>query len=207
MTLLLTVENSTILQPYLKFFTFSTLEVAISALSSASFFTVKYNGTQIPPTFSITLRLLSQNNPTHELLKDIVYLYFSIDPKYQTLPPIMKMNLLWLYKSNNDFLSRSIFYCCAINETVQANNTLILPVIIETKTLVVTATKTDIQISTRSEATLFYQLKEKGKHFELLNTTSKSLRLHNMSQSIQTIRNSTKIVNANQVLNFTNLQH
>lgn len=208
MTLLLTVENSTILQPYLKFFTFSTLEVAIPALSTSTFFTVKYNGTQIPPTFSIRMRLISQNNPTHELLKDIIYLFFSIDPRYQTLPPIMRMNLLWLYKTNNDLMSKTIFYCCAENQTITTtNNTMMLPVIIEAKTLLVTATKTDMQVSTRSEATLFYQLREKGKHFELVNITSKGLRTHNLSQSTQTIRNSTKIVNANQLLNFTNLQH
>ncbi len=182
--------------------------MAIPALSSTSFFTVKYNGTQIPPTFSIRMRLISQNNPTHELLKDVIYLYFAIDPRYQTLPPIMRMNLLWLYKSNNDLMSKTIFYCCAENETTtQSNNSMMLPVIIESKVLLVTATKTDIQISTRSEATLYYQLREKGKHFELLNTTSKGLRTHKMSQSAQTVRNSTKLVNANQILNFTNLQH
>lgn len=155
------------------------------------------------------MRLISQNNPTHELLKDVIYLYFAIDPKYQTLPPIMRMNLLWLYKSNNDLMSKTIYYCCAPDNqtTTLANNTMMLPVIIETKVLLVTATKTDIQVSTRSEATLFYQLREKGKHFELVNITSKALRTHNLSQSTQTIRNSTKIVNANQVLNFTNLQH
>jgi hypothetical protein len=208
MTLLLTVENSTIMQPYLEFFTFSTVEVAIPALSSTSFFTVKYNGTQIPPTFSIRMRLISQNNPTHELLKDVIYLYFAIDPRYQQLPPIMRMNLMWLYKSNNDLMTKTIFYCCAENQTTtQTNNSMMLPVIIESKVLLVTATKTDIQISTRSEATLYYQLREKGKHFELLNTTSKALRAHNLSQSAQTIRNSTKLVNANQLLNFTNLQH
>ena len=114
-----------------------------------------------------SLKLLSQNNPTHVLLKEIVYLYFGIDPKYQTLPPIMKMNLLWLYKKNNDLQSKIIFYCCANNQTAMPNNTLMLPVIIENKITVVTATRTEIRISTRSEATLFYQLREKGKHFEL----------------------------------------
>lgn len=120
----------------------------------------------------------------------------------------MRMNLMWLYKSNNDLMSKTIFYCCADNKTTtQTNNTMMLPVIIETKVLVLTATKSDIQVSTRSEATLFYQLREKGKQFELVNITSMGLRKHNLSQSTQTIRNSTKIVNANQLLNFTNLQH
>jgi hypothetical protein len=107
-------------------------------------------------------------------------------------------------------MSKKIYYCCDPDNqttTTLANNTMMLPVIIETKVIVVTATKTDIQVSTRSEATLFYQLREKGKQFELVKITSKGLRAHNLSQSTQTIRNSTKIVNANQVLNFTNLQH
>lgn len=72
----------------------------------------------------------------------MVYLYFSIDPKYQTLPPIMKMNLLWLYKSNKDLQSKTIFYCCANNSTTLKNNlTMLLPVIIETKTNLITATR------------------------------------------------------------------
>ena len=79
--------------------------------------------------------------------------------------------------------------------------------IIDNKTNLVTATKAQISIWTRNEATLFYQLREKGNHFDLLNKTSTELRQNTMSLSSQTFRNSSNIVNAYQTINFTNLEH
>lgn len=127
---------------------------------------MRYNGTKVPPTLNISLKLLSQNNPTHYLLKEMVYLYFSIDPKFQTLPPVMRMNLLWIYRSNNDLVSKSIYYCCDGVENGMTYDYL-KPVIIDQKVDLVTATKAQISIWTRNEATLFYQLLEKGKHFQI----------------------------------------
>jgi hypothetical protein len=188
----------------MKYFTFSTLQVSIPAQTLTTFFKVRYNGSTIPPTLSISLKVISQNSPTHYLIKEIIYLYFSIDTKYQTLPPVMKMNVLWYYKPNNDQVNRTIYYCCDPNQTVMTYDYL-KPVIIQDKLNSVTATKAQVQIWTRNEATLYYQLREKGSHFELANISSTNLRLHSLSLSTQTVRNSTKIVNPYQILNFTKL--
>lgn len=206
MSLLLTISNSTSLNPYLNYFTITPLQLPIPSQTSSTYFNVRYNGTKVPPTLNISLKLISQNTLTHYLLKEIIYLTFTIDPKYQTLPPIMKMNALWSYKSNNDIVSKIVYYCCNAYQSVMTYDYL-KPVIIDNKTNLVTATKAQISIWTRNEATLFYQLREKGNHFDLLNKTSTELRQNTMSLSSQTFRNSSNIVNAYQTINFTNLEH
>lgn len=149
MSLLLTVANSTAISAYMPYFTITPMQVPIPALTNSTYFTVRYNGTKIPPTLNISLQLISQNTLTHYLLQQTVYLYFSIDPKYQTLPPVMRMNLLWSYKSNNDLVSKTIYYCCADNQSVVSYDYL-KPVIIDQKVGVVTATKAQITIWTRN---------------------------------------------------------
>jgi hypothetical protein len=148
MSLVLTIANSTVIDPYMKYFTISPLQVPIPAQTIATYFTVRYNGTKVPPTLNISLLLLSQNTLTHYLLKDTVYLYFSLDPKFQTLPPVMRMNVLWSYKSNNDIVSKNIYYCCD-NQNVMTYDYL-RPVIIDHKIDLVTATKAQISIWTRN---------------------------------------------------------
>lgn len=149
MSLLLTVQNSTILDPYMNYFTITPLQVPIPAQTTSTYFTVRYNGTKVPPTMNISLKLLSQNTLTHYLLKETVYLYFSIDPKYQTLPPVMRMNVFWSYKSNNDIVSKTVYYCCNETQNIMTYDHL-KPVIIDHKIDLVTATKAQISIWTRN---------------------------------------------------------
>jgi hypothetical protein len=61
----------------------------------------------------------------------------------------MKMNLLWLYKSNKDQESRTVYYCCD-TITNPTTNEQLRPVIIDSKIVTVTATKADVQIWTRN---------------------------------------------------------
>ena len=149
MSLLLTVSDSPALDPYMKYFTITPLQIPIPAQTVSTYFTVRYNGTKVPPTLNISLKLISQNTLTHYLVKETVYLYFSIDPKYQTLPPVIRMNVLWSYKSNNDIVSKTVYYCCNENENIVTYDYL-KPVIIDHKVDLVTATRAQISIWTRN---------------------------------------------------------
>ncbi len=62
--------------------------------------------------------------------------------------------------------------------------------------LKLSATKASVKIWTRNPATLYYQLKEKGRNFDIEKATSELLRLSKDSLNALTIRNSSKLVNA-----------
>lgn len=69
MSLLLTVTNSLAFDPYMQYFTITPLQVPIPAQTISTYFTVRYNGTKVPPTLNISLKLISQNTLTHYLVK------------------------------------------------------------------------------------------------------------------------------------------
>jgi hypothetical protein len=98
----------------------------------------------VPETLNISLRLISQNLVTHNLVKDKVYFYFAVNSKYQTLPPVMKFEMLWEYKDNNDQKGKSVYYCCGNTTNTKTKYDYLKPVIITTKTLNITAKRANI---------------------------------------------------------------
>ena len=61
----------------------------------------------------------------------------------------MRMNVLWSYKSNNDIVSKTVYYCCDESQNIMTYDYL-KPVIIDHKVDLVTATKAQISIWTRN---------------------------------------------------------
>ena len=74
-----------------------------------SYFLFKYHGDYVPETLNISLSLTSSSVLRHLVRPSIIYFYFTVTKEFQTLPNVMKLNLLHQYRNNSNDASRKIY--------------------------------------------------------------------------------------------------
>jgi hypothetical protein len=142
-------------------FQFEINPILIPALTNKSNFRFKYNGTVVPETLNVTLQLQSSSLIKHLLRPSILYFFFSTTSEFQTLPPVMKLNVMHQYINNSHFETKKIY---------NVNSSPILydqlkPFIIKHDDVAVGSTRASIIIFTRHEAEVYYVLLERGYNY------------------------------------------
>lgn len=89
---------------------FNSTEILLPAFSNESSFTFRYNGKKIPPTFNLSFTLKSQYPLVHELKPPQAYLYFTICPSHNTLPPLMDVEVLYQYRNNSNYTGKTVYH-------------------------------------------------------------------------------------------------
>jgi hypothetical protein len=100
----------------------------------------------------------------------MIYFFFSITQEYQTLPPVMKLNVMHQYINNSHFTTKQIYNA----NTSKIYYDQLRPYIIKHDDVSIGSTKASIIVFTRHEAEVYYVLKERGNVFS--NATPTAIR-------------------------------
>lgn len=89
---------------------FKSTQILIPAFSNSGSFNFRYDNNKVPQTFNISMTLKSPYPLSHVLQPTTVYFYFGVSPMFNTLPPVMYVQVMADYRNNTDYIGRTVYH-------------------------------------------------------------------------------------------------